>query len=57
MPDFDDLSPDELDRLRRYLEQMDIGGDIHPVMREELVALAEEHWPWLVEKLSSQTLH
>jgi hypothetical protein len=55
MPDFDNLSPDELERLRRVIERMDMLDEIIPAMREELLALAEEHWPWLVAKLSPLT--
>jgi hypothetical protein len=41
--------------IRRFIDGVDFIEEIHPAIREELLALAEEHWPWLVERLSAPT--
>ena len=47
MPHFDDLSPDELEKIRRMIEDMDHIDAISDEIRE----LVEKHWPWLLSKL------
>jgi hypothetical protein len=51
MPRFDNLSPDELERIRRMIEEFDTLDAIDDDMRE----LVEKHWPWLLPKLPPQT--
>jgi hypothetical protein len=53
MGPYDDLSPRQLARIRRFVEE----GDIDTKMvSDELRDLVEEHWPWLLAKLERQTL-
>lgn len=46
------LTPEELDQVRQFLED----GDIEDVS-DEMRALVEKHWPWLLPKLPQPTLH
>ena len=50
MPRFDSLSTEELEQIRRFIEDTDID-----VIDDEMRELAEKHWPWLVAKLPPQT--
>jgi hypothetical protein len=50
MPRFDDLSAEELDQIRRFIEESDID-----VIDDEMRELVEKHWPWLLAKLPPQT--
>jgi hypothetical protein len=43
MPRYDDLSEEELDGIRRFIEDM---------ATDDLRELVEKHWPWLLPKLS-----
>jgi hypothetical protein len=43
---FADLSPQELDSIRLFIEAANI-----QVVTEEIRGLVETHWPWLIEKL------
>jgi hypothetical protein len=47
MPDFDNLSLEELEELRRFIEDTDQIDAIRPEARK----LVEKHWPWLLPKL------
>jgi hypothetical protein len=49
MPRFDDLSAEELDQIRRFIEESDID-----VIDDEMRELVEKHWPWLLAKLPPQ---
>ena len=50
---YDELSPQQLARIRRFVE----GGDIDTeLVSDELRDLVEEHWPWLLSNLEPQTL-
>ena len=50
---YDDLSPQQLARIRRFVE----GADIDTTsVSDELRDLVEEHWPWLLPNLEPQTL-
>jgi hypothetical protein len=40
------LSPDELEQLKRFIEETDID-----VISDEVRALVEKNWPWLLKKL------
>jgi hypothetical protein len=50
MPRYDDLSEEELERIRRFIEETDID-----VVTDDLRELVEKHWPWLLPKLSGPT--
>ena len=50
MPRFDNLSADELEQIRRFVEETDID-----VIDDAMRALVEKHWPWLLEKLPPRT--
>ena len=50
MPRFDNLSVGELETIRRMIEEMD---DIDAI-DDDMRALVEKHWPWLVAKLPPQ---
>jgi len=45
-PRFDHLSPEELDQIKHFIEKTDID-----VISDEMRALVEKHWPWLLPKL------
>jgi len=49
MPRFDNLSAEELEQIRRFIEEPDID-----VIDDEMRDLVEKHWPWLVSKLPPQ---
>ena len=51
MPRLDKLSTEELDQVRRFVEESDIDA-IDDEMRE----LVEKRWPWLVAKLPPRTV-
>ena len=51
---YDDLSPQQLARIRRFVEGADIDTTL---VSDELRDLVEEHWPWLLPNLEPQTLH
>jgi hypothetical protein len=51
---YDDLSPQQLACIRRFVEGPDFDAKL---VSEELRDLVEEHWPWLLPKLEPQTLH
>ena len=53
MGPYDELSPQQLTRIRRFVEAGDIDTNL---VSDELRALVEEHWPWLLPKLEPQTL-
>jgi hypothetical protein len=50
MPRFDNLSPGELEEIRRFVEETDID-----VIDDEMRELVDKQWPWLVAKLPPQT--
>jgi hypothetical protein len=52
MPRFDNLSAEELEQIRRFIEETDI-DEINGEMR----ALVEKNWPWLLEKLPPRVSH
>jgi len=54
MCSYDDLSPQQLARIRRFVEGADIDTTL---VSDELRDLVEEHWPWLLPNLEPQTLH
>ena len=50
---YDELSPQQLARIRRFVE----GGDIDTeLVSDELRDLVEKHWPWLLPSLEPHTL-
>ena len=51
---YDDLSPQELARIRRFVEGADIDTTL---VTDELQDLVEQHWPWLLPNLEPQTVH
>ena len=51
---YDDLSPRQLARIRRFVEGPDMDTAL---VSDDLRELVEEHWPWLLPKLEPQTLH
>ena len=50
---YDGLSPEQLARIRRFVEAGDIDTNL---VSDELRDLVEEYWPWLLPKLEVQTL-
>ena len=52
LPRFDNLSSEELERIRRMIEEFESIEAIDDEMRD----LVEKHWPWLVEKLPPRTV-
>jgi hypothetical protein len=50
MSRYDDLSEEEFDRIRRFIEEADID-----VVTDDLRELVEKHWPWLLPKLGKPT--
>jgi hypothetical protein len=50
MPRFDNLSPGELEEIRRFIEESDID-----VIDDEMRALVEKHRPELLSNLPPQT--
>jgi hypothetical protein len=52
MPRFDNLSAEELEQIRRFIEETDI-DEINGEMR----ALVAKHWHWLIEKLPPLVSH
>lgn len=46
----DDLSERDLERLRRFVEE----GD---ELTDEMHALVEKYWPWLLEDVPPRVLH
>ena len=50
---YDDLSSEQLARIRRFVEAGDIDTNL---VSDELRDLVEEYWPWLLPKLEVQTL-
>ena len=51
---YDELTPEQLMRIRRFVERGDVDTDL---VSDELRNLVDEHWPWLLPKLEQQTLH
>ena len=51
---YDELTPEQLMRIRRFVERGDVDTEL---VSEELRNLVDEHWPWLLPKLEPQTLH
>ena len=47
MPQFAEPSAEELDEIKRFIEE----ADQIDVVSDEVRALCEKHWPWLLEKL------
>jgi hypothetical protein len=50
MPRYNNLSSDELELIRRFIEESDIDA-----IDDEMHELVEKHWPWLLAKLPPQT--
>ena len=50
---YDGLSPEQLARIRRFVEAGDIDTNL---VSDELRDLVQEYWPWLLPKLEVQTL-
>jgi hypothetical protein len=48
--DVDNLSHDELEELRRFIEE----GD---ELSDEMHALVEKYWPWLLEEAPPRVMH
>jgi hypothetical protein len=44
---YDDMPAEQLQKLRRMIEELDVIKEIDDDTR----ALIEKHWPWLLEKL------
>ena len=51
---YDELTPEQLMRIRRFVERGDVDTEL---VSDELRNLVDEHWPWLLPKLEPQTLH
>ena len=46
------LTAEELDRIRRFIEESDVDE-----VSDEIRAIVESHWPWLLEKLPPRVTH
>jgi hypothetical protein len=46
------LTPEELDQVRTFIEDTDIEE-----VSDEMRAIVEKHWPWLLEKLPPRVIH
>ena len=46
------LTPGELEELKSFIEHSEIEE-----ISDELRALVEKHWPWLLDKLPPQVVH
>ena len=51
---YDGLTPEQLMRIRRFVERGDVDTEL---VSDELRSLVDEYWPWLLPKLEPQTLH
>jgi hypothetical protein len=47
LPDLENPSPEDLDQIRRFIEE----ADRIDAVTEGIRALVEKHWPWLLPKL------
>jgi hypothetical protein len=52
MPRFDKLSAEELEQIKRFIEETDIAE-----LSDEMRALVETHWPWLLVDLPPRVTH
>jgi hypothetical protein len=50
MSRYDDMPPEQLEELRRMIEEM----DTIEVIDDETRELIEKRWPWLLEKIRPQ---
>jgi hypothetical protein len=50
MPRYDNLTAEELEQIRHFIEETDIDA-----IDDEMRDLVEKHWPWLLAKLPPQT--
>ena len=57
MPRYNNLSAEELKTIRSFIEESEAIDVTSPAELEELRALVEKHWPWLLEKLPPYTQH
>jgi hypothetical protein len=48
----DSLSEAELEQIRRFLEETDIDE-----LSDEMHALVEKYWPWLLDELPPRVTH
>jgi hypothetical protein len=53
LPDLENPSPEDLDQIRRFLEE----ADRVDVVTDGVRALVEKHWPWLLPKLPPREEH
>ena len=51
MPRYEKLSPEELEAIRRFIEEADKVDLVNPSELEGLRALVKLHWPHLLHKL------
>ena len=51
---YDELTPEQLGRIRRFVERGDVDIEL---VSDELRDLVEANWPWLLQRLDPQTLH
>ena len=52
IPRFDIISAEELEQIRRFIENTDID-----VIDDDMRALVEKNWPWLLKKLPPRVSH
>jgi hypothetical protein len=57
MPRYEKLSPEELEAIRRFIEEAEQVDLVNPSELESLRALVEKHWPHLLYKLPMHTRH
>ena len=48
----DKLTPGELEELKNFIEHSEIEE-----ISDEIRALVDKHWPWLLDKLPPRVLH
>jgi hypothetical protein len=57
MPRYDNLPPEQLETLRKFIEESDTIDAANPAELDDLRALVEKHWLHLLHKLPPHTQH
>ena len=57
MSRYDNLPPEQLKTIRKFIEESDTIDAANPAELDDLRALVEQHWPHLLHKLPPHTKH
>jgi hypothetical protein len=57
MPRCDNLPPQQLETIRKFIEEADAIDAANPAELDDLRALVAKHWPHLLHKLPPHTEH